>query len=414
MSKSVESQSPSSKKADSRIEELQLRIAQLENELLLRDQASFERLDALAHSSEALQSNYQKAIQDRAELSTALERSQVQNRMLQHHLDLSEHQLSDLRLAHAELESQLGKLRDSWNDETNHKLQLASECRSLRQQVGELDQLRESHSLLLATIRDLDQMIDQAELRCLHKSSASGHSASQLQDLLAEAELRIAELSSSLESERAFYSSGQEQQQQQLEGLRLSLASAQQDYAALLERYEATDSQDQENRALIQSLSEANQLLHSELQTLEARLASLDQAHLAQKQELEASERTVADLTAIVESHQQLSLANQELTQAIQALSERERDLSAQLEHLRSDYAINQQVLDQQLQLAEAQRQDAERRIDQTSMELDQWRLRHQSALESMQCFQVDLKDQLCDLRAALAPHTESPANSAG
>ena len=413
MSKSAESQSPSSNKADSQIEELRLRIAQLENELLLRDQASFERLDALAQSSEALQSHYQKAIEDRVDLSTALERSQVQNRMLQHHLDLTEHQLSDLRQAHADLESQLGKLRDSWNDETNHKLQLAAECRSLRQQVCELDQLRESQSLLLATIRDLDQMIDQAELRCSHQSSASGHSANQLQELLAEAELRIAELSSSLESERAFYSSGQEQQQQELEGLRLSLASAQREYGALFERYEAVDSQNQENRTLIQSLSEANQLLHSELQALEARLASLDQAHLAQKQELEASERTVADLAAVVESYQQLSLENQQLTQAIQSLSERERDLSAQLEHLRSDYAINQHALHQQLQLGESQRQDAERRIDQTAMELDQWRLRHQAALESMQCFQADLKDQLCELSASLAPHAESSANSA-
>jgi outer membrane murein-binding lipoprotein Lpp len=362
MTKSDESQLPSPKKSAGRIEELQLRVIQLENELLVRDQASFDRLDAIAQSSEALQTHYLKAIQDQAELSSALEKSHVKTRILQQNLDLSEHQLSDLRLAHAELQSRLVKLRESWNDEANHKLEMASECIELRQQLCELDQLRSSHSSLLSTIHELNLIIDQAELRCLHQCSATGMPANHVQEMLAEAELRIAELSSSLESERAFYASSREQHHQELEGLRGSLSSAQRDYGVLLDRYQASDSQIQEKSTLIQSLSEANQLLHSDLQDLEARFGSLEQSNLALRQELEAAQHEVSESAAIAESHQRLLLANEELTMNVQALSERERDLCTQLEGLSSDHAINQQALDHQLQVVEAQRQEAENR----------------------------------------------------
>jgi chromosome segregation ATPase len=362
MSKSVESQLPPSKKAATRLEELQLRVVQLENELLVRDQASFDRLDAIAQSSEALQSHYLRAIQDQAELSSALEKSQVQTRILQQKLDLSEHQLCDLRLAYSELNSQFGELRVSWDNEVNHKLELGSECIELRHQLCELDQLRASHSSLLSTIHDLNLIIDQAELRCYHQSSTTGIPACQLQEMLAEAELRIAELSSSLESERVFYASSQEQVHQELEGLRRSLTSAQGDYGALHDRYQTLDSQDQEKSALIQSLSEANQLLHSEMQDLEARFCSLDQSNLALTQDLEAAQHALSDSAAIVESHHQLIIAKQELTRTVDALSEGERDLRSRLERLSSDYAINQDALDQQLQLAEARRQEAESR----------------------------------------------------
>jgi hypothetical protein len=359
MTKSDESQLSPSKKSASRIEELQLRVNQLENELLVRDQASFDRLDAIAESSEALQTHYLKAIQDQAELSSALDKNQVATRILQQSLDLSEHQLSDLRLAYAELKSQFGKLRVSWNDEANLKLELATECIELRQQLCELDQLRASHSSSLSIIHDLNLIIDQAELRCLHQSSATGIPANHLQEMLAEAELRIAELSGSLESERAFYASSQEQQQQELEGLRGSLSSAQRDYGVLLDRYQASDSQVDEKSTLIKSLSEANQLLHSDMQDLEARLCSLDQSNLALRQELEAAQIALSESAAFAESHQQLLLANEELTLNVQALSVRERDLCTQLEGLSSDYAINQQALDHQLKVVEAQRQEA-------------------------------------------------------
>jgi chromosome segregation ATPase len=122
MNKPVDSISPSFRKSEGKIQALHDRIYQLEREILERDQASYERLDAIARSSEILQGHYQKAIDQQAVLASALEQSQAQIRILQQSLDLSENQLSDLRSAYAETVTRLDRLRVGLDGEMNEKM----------------------------------------------------------------------------------------------------------------------------------------------------------------------------------------------------------------------------------------------------------------------------------------------------
>jgi chromosome segregation ATPase len=438
-----------SRKSESKLKVLQDRIYQLEKEILERDQTSYERLDAIAKSSETLQSHFHKAIEEQAVLASALEQSQAKIRVLQQSLDLSDHQLNDLRAAHAEASSRMDILRAGLDNEMNEKMLLLDECDELRQRLTDAGVVAAVNSSLLLSISDLDRVIDQAESRC--KALASSNpvvDVHQLQEMLSESELRISELSVSLDSERAYLGSVCDTKQQEVDALRVSLSTAQCDYGDLLEKYQALEFQLQEKSQLVQSLSAANQLLADDTRAIEDRLSERDATLRRLELELEESRILLSEHSALVDAHQQLLLANNELSNQVQSLADRERNLSqeildlnvqvvspqrdrldrleasntelgstirelsgvaeenqklkGEIELLRVDHSINQQALDQQLRLTEAQRQEAESRCHEVFTALAQAKLEHDTEISAMRQHHDELKHQLLSIRASL------------
>jgi multidrug resistance efflux pump len=82
---------------------------------------------------------------------------------------------------------------------------------------------------------------------------------------------------------------------------------------------------------------------------------------------------------------------------------EENQNLKREMELLRIDSSINEQALDQQLRLTEAQRQSAETRCHEISIALDQANLEISTQRDSFHQFQDGLKNQLLSLREALS-----------
>jgi chromosome segregation ATPase len=448
MNKPVDSNSPSFRKSEGKIQALHDRIYQLEREILERDQASYERLDAIARSSEILQGHYQKAIDQQAVLASALEQSQAQIRILQQSLDLSENQLSDLRSAYAETVTHLDRLRVGLDGEMNEKMLLENECQELRQQLADVAVVRDVNSSLLVSLGDLDQVIDQSEVRCSNLALGPAADVHQLQDMLSESELRIAELSGSLDSERAYYGSIQENLQKEIDATRVSLSAAECAYGDLLAKYQAVECQTREQSQLVQSLSAANQLLADELRNFEDQLSSRDETVRTLQVELADSKSLLNEHAALAEDHQQLLLAKNDLDQQVQSLADRESELlqaisdlhaqvigpqrdrldqleasnseldttvrqltnaaeenqmlKKQIDRLKVDFSINEQALDQQLRLTEAQRQEAESRFHEALAALDQAKHQRDAQAVSLRQYREELKHQLLSIRSSL------------
>ena len=448
MNKPVDSNSPSFRKSEGKIQALHDRIYQLEREILERDQASYERLDAIARSSEILQGHYQKAIDQQAVLASALEQSQAQIRILQQSLDLSENQLSDLRSAYAETVTHLDRLRVGLDGEMNEKMLLENECQELRQQLADVAVVRDINSSLLVSLGDLDQVIDQSEVRCSNLALGPAADVYQLQDMLSESELRIAELSGSLDSERAYYGSIQENLQKEIDATRVSLSAAECAYGDLLAKYQAVECQTQEQSQLVQSLSAANQLLADDLRNFEDQLSSRDETVRTLQVELADSKSLLNEHSALAEDHQQLLLAKNDTDQQVQTLADRESELlqaisdlhaqvigpqrdrleqleasnseldttvsqltnaaeenqmlKKQIDRLKVDFSINEQALDQQLRLTEAQRQEAESRFHEALAALDQAKHQRDAQAVSLRQYREELKHQLLSIRSSL------------
>jgi DNA repair exonuclease SbcCD ATPase subunit len=331
----------------------------------------------------------------------------------------------------------------------NEKMLLLDECDELRQRLTDAGVVAAVNSSLLLSISDLDRVIDQAESRC--KALASSNpvvDVHQLQEMLSESELRISELSVSLDSERAYLGSVCDTKQQEVDALRVSLSTAQCDYGGLLEKYQALEFQLQEKSQLVQSLSAANQLLADDTRAIEDRLSERDATLRRLELELEESRILLSEHSALVDAHQQLLLANNELSNQVQSLADRERNLSqeildlnvqvvspqrdrldrleasntelgstirelsgvaeenqklkGEIELLRVDHSINQQALDQQLRLTEAQRQEAESRCHEVFTALAQAKLEHDTEISAMRQHHDELKHQLLSIRASL------------
>ena len=450
MSGPADSSSPPTRKSEIKVKVLQDRIIQLERDILDREQAAYERLDAIAKSSEALQSHYHRAIEEQTVLAAALEQSHAQARVLQQSLDLSDSQLDDLRIAYSTVSSRLEDLRAGFDREVNEKMQLVEECEDLRSQLSDLAGVNELNSRLLLSIRDLDQVVGQAEARCKALPPLSTlKDVHHLREMLSESELRISELSISMESERGHFDSERDSHLQELDGLRSSLSAAERDYGELLHKFQALECQLQEKSQLVQTLSAANQLLGDDARTLEDQVSTRDTAIKSLELKLEEASRLLQDHLALDEAHQQLLQTNHALAAQVQSLSGREndlleeiRDLNAhviapqrvrldqleatiaelsstitrlngvveenqnlkrEMELLRIDSSINEQALDQQLRLTEAQRQSAETRCHEISIALDQANLEISTQRDSFHQFQDGLKNQLLSLREALS-----------
>lgn len=275
MSGPADSSSPPTRKSEIKVKVLQDRIIQLERDILDREQAAYERLDAIAKSSEALQSHYHRAIEEQAILAAALEQSHAQVRVLQQSLDLSDSQLNDLRIAYSTVSSRLDDLRAGFDREVNEKMQLVEECEDLRSQLSDLAGVNDFNSRLLLSIRDLDQVVGQAEARCKALPPLSTlNDVHHLRVMLSESELRISELSISMESERVHFDSVRDTHLQELDGLRSSLSAAERDYGELLHKFQALECQLQEKSQLVQTLSAANQLLGDDARTLEDQIST--------------------------------------------------------------------------------------------------------------------------------------------
>lgn len=420
MNKSGDASASLHRKSERKIQDLQDRVHQLEREILERDQASYERLDAIAKSLESLQEHYHKALDEQAALASALEQSQARVRSLQKSLDLSEGQLADLRVVHADVLAHLERLRVDMDSELNRKMLLANECHELRHQLADLDAFRVANASLLLSIKDLDQVIDQAEVRCRVLAAKPLAELGELQKQLTESQLRISELLGSLESERAYYASSQDSHQQDLEALRVSLSAAQRDYGDLLAKYQALEFQVQEKDQLVQTLTSANQLLADDLRKIEVQLSSHNelrqQVQLLSSREQQLT-REILDLHAQVidpqrERVDQLEAANAELKSdliQLDDLKNQNQRLASEIELLKSDFAINEQAMEQQLRLTEDQRQDAEARFLDASSELVQANAERESLMQSIRQSQIALKQQLLSIRAALDPQPEVP-----
>jgi chromosome segregation ATPase len=198
----------------------------------------------------------------------------------------------------------------------------------------------------------------------------------------------------------------------------------------------------------VQSLSAANQLLADELRNFEDQLSSRDETVRTLQVELADSKSLLNEHAALAEDHQQLLLAKNDLDQQVQSLADRESELlqaisdlhaqvigpqrdrldqleasnseldttvrqltnaaeenqmlKKQIDRLKVDFSINEQALDQQLRLTEAQRQEAESRFHEALAALDQAKHQRDAQAVSLRQYREELKHQLLSIRSSL------------
>jgi chromosome segregation ATPase len=333
---------------DQVIHELQARVKSLEQQLLEREQHAFERLDAIARSSEQLQTHYHKAIAEQADLANALEKCEARSRAQLKALDLAEHQSADLRQAYTSLDDRAMQLAAALDHEINAKIELNAELSSLRAVSAALPELQASQDRLRRSISDLDHMIAQSEewlhlLGAAHASLVAKH-----EGCVADYESRLVELTSALSAEQAIVLAIQDDHHNKALSLESALSSAQNDYGQLLEKYALLEHSHNEQLLLNKSLAAANQNLNAELQShisSSAEAQSLADRALEQlKQDLASAHAATSTMQSQLEALQESSLLDR------QAASASIATLSAEVNDLRT---LNESFVDCNQRLSE-------------------------------------------------------------